>query len=176
MTKYKLLNILQYVIFVMLAVIFFAVGPVVEKMLFPVITKFEIPREAIEHLPDGSARISGVLIKARGTCDPVEGSLIAFTDEFINSDERPAKAVRLIREPNTEWHSLPPGSQYFGPWVLVPPGRPLGPALIIRIRHRCHPFWETETTLYTGLTSDFFPMNELTDSAPWEKGEYHDGN
>lgn len=176
MTKYRLLRYLQYTIAIMLMIVIFYVGPVAEKMLFPIITKFEVPHDAIKKFPDGSAQISGVLIKARGECEPVKGSLTVFTDEFVNSEEHPAKTVRIIFEPQTEWYTRQEGSQYFGPWTLIPPGPPLGPALIIRIRHRCHPFWETETTLYTGLTSDFFPMNEITGSAPWEKGESHDRN
>lgn len=171
MTQYKILHILQYVIFSMIAIVIMMVGPPMERLLFPVITKFEIPKEAIVRLPDGSTQISGVLIKARGECEPVRGSLTVFTDEFVNSEDHPAKPVKIIFEPQTEWYTRPSGSQYFGPWRLIPPEPPLGPSLIMRIRHRCHPFWEIETVLFTGLTSDFFSTKEITGQAQWEKGE-----
>ena len=164
----------QYTILFMVAIIIFVVGPRIEPILFPVVTKFEIPAEGIHRMPDGSTQISGVLIKARGECEPVKGSLTVFTDEFTNSSDHPAKPVLVSFEPKVEWYTRPAGSQYFGPWTLTPPGPPLGPSLIIRIRHRCHPFWETETTLYTGLTSDFFTEAEITGKAPWEIGDRRD--
>lgn len=56
-------------------------------------------------------------------------------------------------------------------FTVGPPGPPLGPALVIRIKHKCHPFWETETVLYQGLTEDFFTNTQIHGEEPWEKGD-----
>lgn len=174
MTMAHMYRVAQYIILLMMLIIFFFVGPMIEPILFPVVTKFEIPSDAIVLMPDGSTQISGIMTKARGECEPVNGSLTVFADEFSNSPEHPAKSIHLDIEPNTQWFSRPAGSQFFGPWTLTPPGPPLGPSLIIRIRHRCHPFWETETILYSGLTRNFFSSKEIIGNLPWEKGDNND--
>ena len=170
MTMSRLYNVAQFIILVMVTIVIFTVGPRVETLLFPVITRFEIPSGAIFKHPDGSTEISGILVKARGECEPVQGSLTVFTEEFNNDTTHPAKEIRVEFEPGDKWNSRPAGSQYFGPWRLVPPGPPLGPALMIRIKHKCHPFWETETVLYQGLTEDFFTNTQIHGEEPWEKG------
>jgi len=157
MTMNHVYRLFQWVILLMMIVIIYAVGPRLKQILFPVITKFEILPEGIQMMPDGTTQVSGILIKERGECEPIEGTLTVFTDEFVNDVNHPAKKIAVKFEPNETWSSRPVGSQYFGPWTFTAPGPPLGPSLIIRIRHRCHPFWETETVLFTGLTSDFFP-------------------
>lgn len=171
----KVFHLFQSVIFFMLMIIFFVAGPQFERTFFPVITKFEIPPEAIIRMDDGGTQLSGILIKVRGTCEPVEGSLTVFADQFVIDERYPSKKVQISLEDSNRWYTRPQGSQYFGPWTLTPPGPPLGPSLIIRIQHRCHPFWKTETVLYRGLTADFFSEAQIGGPPPpWKDGETND--
>ena len=168
----KMLNIFRYVIFLMLIVVFFNVGPRIEKTFFPVISKFEIPVEAITKLTNGGVEFSGVLVKTRGQCEPVPGSLTVFSDEFVSNVQTPAKEVKIQIESSNRWFTRPEGAQFFGPWTLTPPVPPLGPSLIIRMQHQCHPFWKTESVLYVGLTSDFFTQDQIVGGEPpWTHGE-----
>lgn len=164
MTMIRVYQLAQFIILGMLIFVFFLVGPVIERTLLPVITKFEIAAVEQPFRNDGAARISGVLVKARGHCTPVPGSLVAYTDQYVSTEEYPVKQIRIDLSEADIWDTRPAGSQYFGPWILIPPGPPLGPSVIIRIKHRCHPFWETETTLHTGLTSDFFRNIQIIDT------------
>ena len=155
----KLYNWALSVIGIMTVFIIFYVGPRVETLMFPVVTDFKI--EHIKKLRDGSTEISGIMLKQRGECEPVPGSLTAFTEYFVNDDDHPSKEVHIRLEPLDKWNSRPQGSQYWGPWLLTPPVPPLGPLLVIRIKHRCHPFWDTDTVLYSGPTKDFFTQKEI---------------
>lgn len=151
----KLTRFMAFVAMALAAVSFFFAGPHIESRLFPVVPTFRITD--IEHMPDGSARIHGVMLKAfgRGHCEPV--SLSAMTTE----QGQPTKRVSIEFEPldGQQWIARPEGSQEFGPWVLHPPQPPIGPIILIEAVHRCHFLWPVRSTLYEGLSEDFFPSN-----------------
>jgi len=175
MKMLKLFKVFQITLLVMITITFFVVGPVIEQKLMPVISRFEIPEEAIKNMEDGSTEIFGIFTKERGSCEVIRGSLTVFADQFVPDDNIPAKEISVNNEVLTNGKSFPAGSQYFGPWILTPPNRPFGPSIVIRIRHKCHPFWVTETVLYRGLTSDFFNEERIVgDEPPWKNGETND--
>lgn len=134
---------------------FFYLGPHIESRLFPVVPTFRVTD--IQHMPDGSARVSGVMLKAfgRGHCEPVS------IDAMTTAQDEPTKRVHIEFEPvpGQQWVARPEGMQHFGPWLLHPPEPPIGPIILIEAVHRCHVLWPVRQVLYEGLSSDFFPDN-----------------
>lgn len=131
-------------------------GPKIEQLLFPVISKFEIIEEQT-YVRDGVTYISGVVVKERPECIPIQ--IVGFA-EYTDNPTVNRKTIR-VEIPGEKPISLPEGAQFWGPLGLRPAGPPLGPVFTIRAIYNCHPFWKLRVTLYTGLTADFFSKDQI---------------
>jgi hypothetical protein len=161
----KMLTLFQVVIGIFLVMTFFIAGPRVEKLLFPVVSEFDIDDSDIIRLEDKTA-IYGILIKSRN-CDPVSGSLTAYVQNLPDANGIEYQKEINVSFPKEDYqNSRPTGPQYFGPWYLTAPGPPLGPSMILRVQHRCHPFWKIETVLYVGETEKFFSSDQINERDP----------
>ena len=153
----KILNSLWSLVFFLGIAIFFIVGPRLEVMFNPVITTFEVLD--VQYQGDDRYLATGAMFKARGNCTPVSVSATAGgLPNEVNS-----KIVDIIFRDRDEQgggnilRARPEGSQYWGPWEIIFPERPIGPILHIYVIHDCHILWNTTQVLYRGATADLFP-------------------
>lgn len=154
MTMKQLNSGLHVIVIFLIVMTILELGPKIEGRFFPVVTKFEFTK--ITKNSDGSTTVEGVLIKSRD-CDPVVDSITVFSEDFINDGTHPSKQIDLIGGVVVRTQ----GSQYFGPWTLIPPEPPLGPSFVIHMKHDCHIFWNIDTVLFSGLTEDFFRLYQI---------------
>jgi hypothetical protein len=133
-------------------VAFFILGPRLETVLNPVVVNFKITEIQAE---PGKTEIRGVLNKLRGNCEIEEVNIYAASPE-----EGPnAKFVISDFSRNVEVRNRPAGTQEWGPWILYPPEKPIGPIITISSLHHCHNLWSVRTDLWSGLTSEVFPFD-----------------
>jgi hypothetical protein len=138
----------------LVAIATYTMVPRVETYLYPVISYFQIDEVKVQ--PDGSTIISGVMSKNAGRAHCVIQDLNVFATDRIN----PAKHVIVeVLHPDAGVRHRPAGPQTFGPWRLVAPEPPIGPAVEFRVVHRCHFLWHNEQVLTVMPTSTIFPRN-----------------
>lgn len=153
------LNAAIYLIFAMLAIVLFVLGPKIEALIHPVVGAFKI--ESVwqeEHDGEIHYYMQGAMLKFRGECEPTE--VVMFTDGGLVDAN--GKIVKIDFEPDpmhitNELISRPEGAQHWGPWRLIPPREPIGPIISLMVRHQCHALWQQSQVIYTGLTKDIFP-------------------
>jgi hypothetical protein len=142
----NILYALIYLIMLMGTVVLFFAGPRLEALLYPPVDLFHIVE--IER-SEGRVVISGILYKNRGECSPTEivlttgGPPGAENTEILNVDFQDHVRTR------------PRGGQSWGPWVIQDGGIH-GPVFTIYAVHRCHFFWNVQTSLHRGPSSDIF--------------------
>lgn len=160
-------NVLQsaiYLIFFMMSIVLFVLGPKIEALLHPVISGFEIQRIWQEADSNGTMVYfaEGIILKTRGECEPTDVLIYANG----GAEDKSSKPVHIEtpNDPRDNEHGLidsPVGAQHWGPWRFYPPSEPLGPIINIAVRHRCHSLWQQTQIIYTGLTNELFPGLEL---------------
>jgi hypothetical protein len=110
----------------------------VESKHFPVVTEFKILEAVVT--PE-STTITGSMIKLRKYCTFIE--LNAYSGAtYLNIEYKD----RSVTKPDTAT-SRAEGFQYWGPWVLTPSADKIR----IQARHRCHPFWDTVSTVVDNI-------------------------
>ncbi|SCM80024.1 exported hypothetical protein [uncultured Pleomorphomonas sp.] len=121
----------------------FAVGPALETLYFPVVSKLWI--EDIRPTADGRTEVRASFRKLRN-CEYMGISWYAGTP--ATTFER--VAIILLRdEKDTSGPTRPVGLQRAGPWIINLPPDGVKRNSFARLYHHCHPFWVT--------TTDFFP-------------------
>lgn len=120
-------------------VIGLAIGPYVEQRFFPIIEPFVV--EEVVYPEKEVLEVTGWMIKLRGYCTPVElSSVVVLPDGVMR-----VSPVKMMDREKDELISRPEGRSLWGPWrVVVPLG---SKSAEVRVRHRCHPFWETSQSL-----------------------------
>lgn len=144
-----------YLIFAMMAIVLFTLGPRLETLINPVMGFFEIKNSWRE---DDNFFIEGALLKNRGECEPT--GIFMYADGGLTDEN--AKSIRIDFTPDPahygpDYTSRPAGAQYWGPWQIIPPAEPIGPVFTIVVTHRCHALWELTQVIYSGLTAEIFP-------------------
>lgn len=111
---------------------FFLIGPTLEGKFFPVVNGFEdvIIADHKTHI-----EVSFHATKERNCMFEELSALVKVNGVYTNA--------RIDWMNDVGSSTRPEGHQLFGPWSVTP----VGTDLIITAQHRCHPLWETATTL-----------------------------
>lgn len=144
-----------WIIFAMMAISLFVLGPRIESTVYPIVPEFVIDESW--KLGDRYF-VRGHMVKTRPECEPTDVILWAgggFTDPL-------AKLIVVDFRPDPyheggDLRSRPAGAQEWGPWEVFPPDEPIGPFITITSRHRCHLLWQVPSNIYTGNSELFFP-------------------
>lgn len=160
----KTLFVFVWVIFLLTTIVFFTTGPRVEAALFPPVADFQfIDNEK----KDGEFFVSGYMDLTRGTSCELQ-SLTVFTNNPLNNRiitkithfDMTADETHPEQESDSDdekYANRSRGIQDFGPWRIIQRDPPVGPVAKIVAVHSCHPFWDIETVIWSGLTEDLFP-------------------
>lgn len=117
---------------------FFVVGPVIETKVFPVYSKFEVV--SIEPYGDGQSRAVFKFQKLR-QCDP-QGSAW-YAGEFG------AAFRQLPMKIDGQSGSVRPlGEQLTSPYIIDATPEMVAEGVFAEIFSRCHPFWQTRSSIY----------------------------
>jgi hypothetical protein len=149
-----------WLIMILATIILVVAGPVVEGKFYPPVAAFHITER---YSDNGDYYIAGYMDKTRGTCEPKEltirvGSVTEDSyDKIVDADFTPDPADHSDDYVDAVLTTRPSGVQEFGPWRLIPREPPVGPLASITALHRCHPFWNVETVIWSGITEDLFP-------------------
>lgn len=108
-----------------------------EGRFFPVVTDVEF--SSVTPAGNRSSRIEGSFYKPRGGCDFVG------IDFFLGGVNR-SIPVDLVFEDGSKERGQ--GYEEFGPWVVQLSEGQFNNRSFAIVRHRCHPFWITETLFY----------------------------
>jgi len=162
-TLRRLLDASIYIIFGMMFITLFTLGPRIEAVINPVVGAFKIDKIWSEiHNGKRYYYIQGAMLKLRGECELTEVIMYA-AGGFVDKN---AKVIAIDFSPDPahmdgNLSSRPIGAQYWGPWRLHEPTSPVGPIISISVRHRCHALWNQTQVIFTGLTKDFFLDMEI---------------
>ena len=150
-----------WIIFAMMALSLFVLGPRIESTVYPIVPEFIVDES---WKIDDRYFIKGHMVKTRPECEPTTVSVWAgggVTDplaKLISVDFRPDPYHN-----GDGLRSRPAGAQAWGPWEIFPPEEPIGPIITITSRHRCHVLWQVPSKIFTGSSELFFPDKLLDD-------------
>lgn len=105
-----------------------------EDQIFPVISRMEVTH--IEQ-HERTIRLSGTM-QVNRACR-LEEVLLYTGDGREPAADRERLRLRVIREPI----DLAAGNSSWGPWEIARPSLIMGPHLVARMTHRCHPLFDT---------------------------------
>lgn len=157
-----LLKFSMTLIFVLVLIVLFIIGPRIESVLYPIVPDFRVEKHWTQN---GRYFVSGSMVKDRPECDPKDISMFAGGGTgdvnskpiFIDFKADIYHVNSSIEEETQILRTRPAGAQKWGPWELFPPSEPVGPIITVTALHHCHMLWSTPSTLAILGSSDVFP-------------------
>jgi hypothetical protein len=129
--------------FVIVLLLVYSVGPLIETRLFPVVGKLQILTMTDD--PQGNTVVD-VAFDKRRDCEYVGLAWFRGRHDSELGFMRVAVVTRAASD--TSNPNRPTGRQQAGPWTIAVPPAEIASNSFAVLYHRCHPFWITRTEFY----------------------------